>query len=156
MTARWLLTNGVYVITAALKKQVSGMAAAWVTRVSAQPILIAVSIWHENQTHGFVQESRAFAINILADGQQDIARKFGRCSGRNVDKFKEVSYKAEATGSPVLENALAYLDCRVLAAQVFGDHTLFVGEVVKEGIKWKGSPLIYHHEDYFSPEELRI
>jgi len=153
--ARWLITNGVYVITANWDGRLNGMAAAWVTRISAEPVLVAVAIWHENLTYRYVHESEAFAVNILGEGQQELARWFGRRSGRDVDKFARAPYRLGPTGSPILEEALAYLDCSVIFEMAFGDHTLFVGEVVEEGVQHEGAPLVYRHEDYFAPEERR-
>lgn len=155
MKARWLITNGVYVVTARWENKLNGMAASWVTRISADPTLVAVAIWHENLTYRFVHGSGAFALNILGEGQQELARWFGRRSGRNVDKFARVPYRLGPTGSPILKEALAYLDCRVIFERAFGDHTLFVGEVVEEGVQHEGAPLVYRHEEYFSPEERR-
>lgn len=156
MKARWLITNGVYVITAQWQGRLNGMAAAWVTRISADPVLVAVAIWQKNLTHAFIKGSQNFAINVLAEGQQELGRKFGRCSGRTVDKFAGVPYRPGHTGSPILQEALAYLDCRVIFEKTFGDHTLFVGEVVEEGIQHKGEPLVYRHEDYYAEEEERV
>ena len=155
MKARWLITNGVYVITANWDGRLNGMAAAWVTRISAEPVLVAVAIWHENLTYRYVHESGAFAVNILGEGQQELARWFGRRSGRDVDKFARAPYRLGPTGSPILKEALAYLDCSVIFERAFGDHTLFVGEVVEEGVQHEGAPLVYRHEEYFAPEERR-
>jgi len=154
--ARWLITNGVYVITANWNDRLNGMAAAWVTRIAAEPVLVAVAIWHENFTYELVRRSGAFAVNILGEGQQELGRWFGRRSGREVDKFSKVKYRLGPTGSPILVDALAYLDCKVIFQRAFGDHTLFVGEVVEEGIQREGAPLVYRHEDYFAPEEGRV
>lgn len=155
MKARWLITNGVYVITANWGGRLNGMAAAWVTRISAEPVLVAVAIWHENLTYRYVQKSGAFAVNILGEGQQELARWFGRRSGRDVDKFARAPYRLGPTGSPILEEALAYLDCSVIFERAFGDHTLFVGEVMEEGVQHEGAPLVYRHEEYFAPKERR-
>lgn len=155
MKARWLITNGVYVITANWNGRLNGMAASWVTRISAEPVLVAVAIWHENLTYEFVRRSHAFALNILGEGQQELGRWFGRRSGRDVDKFTRVPYRLGHTGSPILKEAVAYLDCRVVFEKTFGDHTLFVGEVVDEGVQHEGDPLVYRHEEYFAPEERR-
>jgi len=156
VNARWLLTNGVYVVTATLHGRSNGMAAAWVTRVSAQPVLVAVSIWRENLTHRFVQQSGSFVINILGEGQQELARRFGRCSGRTTNKFDGLQYQTGITGAPILDDVFAYLDCRVIAAYECGDHTLFIGEVKEEGGNYAGMPLVYRHEDYFELDELPV
>jgi len=144
------ITNGVYIITTRTKEKINGMTAAWVSKVSFQPLLLMVSIAPVRYTHGLIKESGYFAINVLAEGQEDLARHFGFKSGRKHDKFESISHFDAPNGSPVLNEALAYFECKVADTFTAGDHTLFIGEVLTAKIlKEDEKPLIYHHEDYF-------
>jgi flavin reductase (DIM6/NTAB) family NADH-FMN oxidoreductase RutF len=144
------LTSGVYVITS--KKadgSINGLAAAWVVRVSFDPNLVAVSIGNKRHTLSFVKESNAFAVNILGEGQQEIAKRFGLKSGRNVDKFAGIEHFTAKTGCPVLKDAIAYMDCKVVKSLKAGDHTLFIGEVAEEKVQRDTPPLVYRAEEYW-------
>ena len=147
--ARWFITNGVYVITTRLNERINGMAAAWVTRVCEDPVLISVAICEKNYTYDLLKESRVFVVNILREGQREVAVHFGKQSGRDINKFTSISFQKGKTGAPVLEDCLGYLECEVIFSKKLGDHTIFVGKVIKEGIKKGGKALIYKHNDYF-------
>jgi flavin reductase (DIM6/NTAB) family NADH-FMN oxidoreductase RutF len=129
VVARALL-HGVYVVTAKDGERVNGMTAAWVSQVSFKPLLIAVSIAPERYTHELIERSGYFAVNSLHDGQAELARSFGFRSGRRADKFENVAHTSAANGSPVLSEAAAFVECKVVQRVSVGDHTLFVGEVV--------------------------
>jgi flavin reductase (DIM6/NTAB) family NADH-FMN oxidoreductase RutF len=140
--------RGVEVITTRLGDRINGMTAAWVSRASEQPFLTMISVYKENFSHGLISQSRIFAVNFLADGQQSLAIHFGRQSGREVDKFRKVDYFQDRTGSPILSASLAFLDCRVVAELDSGDHTIFLGEVLSGRVMAKGPALLYRLTDY--------
>lgn len=142
--------HGVYIITTRTKEKINGMTAAWVSQVSFQPLLLIASIAPERHTHDLIKESGYFAINTLAEGQEDLAKHFGLKSGRKVNKFKDISYFDASNGSPVLKEALAFFECKVIETFVAGDHTLFIGNVVEAKIlNSEKKPLIFRWEEYF-------
>lgn len=143
------ITGGVYIITTGSDDVINGQAASWVTRISQEPFLVAVALYEKNYTHELLLKSNIFAINILKEGQQEVARHFGQQSGRHIDKFATVKFHKGKTGAPILNDCLVYLDCEVIFSRKFGDHTLFIGKIVDEGILNEGKPLVYKHEDYF-------
>ncbi len=151
------IMKGVAIITTKTDERVNGMAAAWFTRVSEQPILVMVSVWEENYSHNLIKKSGVFAINIMGEGQAETARHFGRQSGRDVDKFKNVDYEVKKTGSPILKDSVGFLDCRVVSSLEAGDHTIFVGEVLDSGFQSTRGPLLYDRKDYpyLTEEEVR-
>jgi flavin reductase (DIM6/NTAB) family NADH-FMN oxidoreductase RutF len=124
------ITLGVYVIGAAHNEQRDAFTAAWVMQVSFDPLLVALSINPEHASYGLLRESGAFTVNVLRRGQLDLARRFGTQSGRDVDKLAGVRWHAGQGGAPVLDEALAYFDCRVMASHPAGDHELVIGRVV--------------------------
>lgn len=144
-----LITSGVYVVTTKLDSQINGLTVAWLSRASFSPPLISVSIGKTRFTHDLVKKSRVLAVNILAEGQESLARHFGFRSGKEVDKFAGLKARAAVTGSPILQDVAAYLDCRVVGELEAGDHTIFVAEVVEAGVEEGVKPLIYQRESYF-------
>jgi flavin reductase (DIM6/NTAB) family NADH-FMN oxidoreductase RutF len=144
------LVQGVYVVTTRLGDKVNGMTAAWVSQVSFNPLLVMVSIAPSRYSHNLIKESGVFALNVLAEDQTELAKRFGYKSGRKIDKFAGLDYLAARSGSPVLPQAYAYLDLKLVHTYVAGDHTLFVGEVTEAKILHPQSrPLIFKKSDFF-------
>lgn len=144
------LVHGVYVVTTRLGDRVNGMTAAWVSQASIKPPLVMVSIAPPRYSHELIKESRIFAVNLLTDGQVDLGKRFGYKSGRKVDKFAGLDYTTAATGAPILPQAYAYLDCKLLDTFPAGDHDLFVGEVVEAKILHPDAqPLVFKAGDFF-------
>ncbi len=135
------LETPVAIVTARAGEREGGMTAAWITQVSFTPPLLAVSIAPERFTHKLIEESGAFAVNLLRAGQESIAKDLGFRSGRAGGKLAAYELLPGKTGSPLLSDAGAYYDCRVVDRVTTGDHTLFVGEVVAEGVL-KGGPYL--------------
>jgi flavin reductase (DIM6/NTAB) family NADH-FMN oxidoreductase RutF len=143
------ITCGVAVITTHWNEKPYGMTAAWFTRSSNEPYLMTVSVWNENFTHDILLESKIFATNILSENQRELVIHFGRQSGRDIDKFADVRYRPEKSGSPILyQDAIAYMDCRTVNNMKAGDHTIFLGEILQAAILSDQVPLIYDRQDY--------
>ena len=144
------LVQGVYVVTTCLGEQVNGMTAAWVSQVSLNPLLVMVSIAPARYSHSLIIKSGIFAINVLTTDQAELAKRFGFKSGRKIDKFAGLDYLTAATGAPILAQAYAYLDLKLVHTSAAGDHTLFVGEVLEAKILHPQShPLVFNKNDFF-------
>jgi flavin reductase (DIM6/NTAB) family NADH-FMN oxidoreductase RutF len=144
------LVHGVYVITTRLGDKVNGMTASWVAQVSLSPLLLMASIAPPRYTHDLIAGSGIFAVNVLKEGQVDLGKRFGFQSGRKVDKFAGLDFKRAATGAPILPQAYAYFDLKLVNTVPAGDHSLFVGEVVEAKILDAAArPLIFRKGDFF-------
>jgi flavin reductase (DIM6/NTAB) family NADH-FMN oxidoreductase RutF len=144
------LVHGVYVVTTRLGEKINGMTAAWVAQVSLNPLLVMVSIAPSRYSHTLIKESGIFAINVLTAEQVELGKRFGYKSGRKIDKFAGLDYLAAGSGAPVLPQAYAYLDLKLVQTYTAGDHTLFVGEVMEAKILHPQSqPLIFIKSDFF-------
>lgn len=114
--------------------------------VSLEPPLVLVCVEHGADSHRCIQESGVYAVNVLGEERgESLARRFATWGVE--DKFRGVAYREEETGSPVLEAALAWVDCRVVQAVEAGDHTIFVGEVLGADAH-EGRPLVYYRGGY--------
>jgi flavin reductase (DIM6/NTAB) family NADH-FMN oxidoreductase RutF len=121
--------TGVTVITVCKDSIKHGMTANAFTSVSLDPPLILVSIDKEADMHGFMMESDAFCINILAEHRREWSDWWAGKAPKDQDQFADIPHSIKATGSPVLDDCLGYIDCKVWARYDGGDHTLFVGKV---------------------------
>lgn len=121
----------------------AGLTASAVSSVSLRPPLVLACVDVASESHAHVLASGVFAINVLgAATGPALARRFAM-AGAAEHKFSGVVFHAGESGAPVLDDALAWLDCRVLHAYPGGDHTIFVGEVLACGAA-PGEPLVYY------------
>jgi flavin reductase (DIM6/NTAB) family NADH-FMN oxidoreductase RutF len=145
-----LFPRGVFIVTASHGKREGGLTAACVAHISWDPHLIMVGVSPKRFTHKLIDKSNAFAVNVVSEKQLDVARYFGSVSSKNEDKFAKVAFEIKQTGSPILEESPAWLDCKLVKKVTTGDHTLFIGEVVDFGLrKHKGKALKYKKTDFY-------
>lgn len=121
-----------------------GLTANAVCSVSLEPPLILVCVDKKAESHPAFGLSQAFVVNILGDGQEELSRHFAVSGG---DKFLDLRCRNGATGAPILEGALAHVECRVVSTYDAGDHTIYIGEVESaEGRA--GHPLLFFRGRY--------
>src|SRR5919108_1195090 len=138
------LTLGVYVIGVANDGRRDGFTAAWVMQVSFDPLLLALSINPENASYPLLHGGGGFTVNVLKQGDLELARRFGTQSGREHDKLAGLGWRPGRSGAPVLENALAYFDCELAGSMPSGDHELVLGRVIDGRILVHGAkPMAY-------------
>ena len=114
---------------------------------------VVVQIYKTNFSHGLIYSSGAFALNFPRPDQLHFIKDFGMVSGRDCDKLDGVEYRAEATGSPVLDQCWGYLDCRVVNAMDGGDMTCFLADVLAGDMLSEGEPLWWRDARQMIPDE---
>jgi 3-hydroxy-9,10-secoandrosta-1,3,5(10)-triene-9,17-dione monooxygenase reductase component len=137
--------TGVTVVTGQAGDQPVGLAANAFTSVSLDPPLVLVCPARISETWPLIRASGAFAVNFLAEHQEELSRRFG---ARGIDRFADAGWHTRTTGSPVLPDALAYVDCLIEAEHEAGDHQIVVGRVVELGRLAEGRPLIFWRGSY--------
>lgn len=125
--------TGVTLLTVRDGDAIHGMTANAFASVSLSPTLVLVCVMKPSATHALVARAGNFAMNILSVEQQALAQRFAKQVSPPTDPFADLAYHAAATGAPILDDCIAYVDCRVVAAHPAGDHTIFVGEVNAAG-----------------------
>ena len=141
--------TGVTVVAARHGPLLAGMTANAVASISIDPPLMMASIGRRAETHRAIIGSHAFAISVLAEDQRDLADCFARpTTAEKLTGFCDAAWHEAETGSPVLEGALAYFDCRLSAQHDGGDHTIFVGEIVAAGFRDDAVPLLWYASGY--------
>jgi flavin reductase (DIM6/NTAB) family NADH-FMN oxidoreductase RutF len=137
-----LFTYGLYAVTAQHDGEQSAMTANWLGQVSFEPPMVALAVENDSHSRQLIEGSRAFAINVYESGQRELAGSLGRTFAKHPEKVSSIpSHPGPATGSPVLEQALGWVECRVMGSTPAGDHTLYVAEVVEAGLHREGTPL---------------
>jgi flavin reductase (DIM6/NTAB) family NADH-FMN oxidoreductase RutF len=147
MMARF--ATGVTVVAARHGPLLAGMTANAIASISVDPPLMMASIGKRSETHVAIIGSHAFAISVLAEEQQALAECFAQpITAEKLKRFCDAPWHEAETGSPILEGALAFFDCRVTARHAGGDHTMFVGEIVSAGHRHDADPLIWFGSRY--------
>ena len=144
------LSHGVYIVTVRSGEKRNGMTAAWISQVSFSPLLLMLSIAPERFSYGLIKEAGFFGVNTIDEDLQNYAAIFGFRSGKNADKFKGIPCSDASNGSPILDGAVAFCECKLTDTFTAGDHSLFIGEVVEaKFLNESSEPLIFHWDDYF-------
>src|SRR5258706_16480875 len=134
-TALRMIPYGLYVLTAANKDgKVAAGTVYWVTQVSFEPPLVVVGVKTDSHAHPLIKETNAFALNVLGKGQQALAFTFFKPATRQGSTISGEPVRPGVTGAPILTNAPAFVECRLVSTVEMGDHSVFVGEVVEAGV----------------------
>ncbi len=129
------------VVTAASGGKENAMTVAWHMPMSKDPPLFAFVTGTSHFTYSLIKESGEFAVNLMPDTHSEIVAAIGGSKGENCDKFSTYSIakeKSVKTCAPVLADAYAALECKVVEEKVYDGHSMIIGEVVathvQEGI----------------------
>lgn len=122
-----------------------GLTANAFSSASLDPPLVLVCVDRSANTHEILRGAGTFAVSVLAADQERLARRFATAAVG--DRFEGVAWHTETTGSPVLDGAVGWVDCRLWAEYPAGDHTIFVGEVIA-GDAVDRTPLLFYRGGY--------
>lgn len=142
-----LWASGVTVVTSKTENSgLKGMTATSFTSVSLDPPQILVCINKTADTGDAVLEGKSFAINILKADQQEISNQFAGSTSQE-QRFANVNWHEGETGSPVIDDALASIECTVVQQVLAGTHWVIIGEVQSVSCR-SGEPLLYYNSAY--------
>jgi len=144
--AQW--ASGVTIVTAVHNGQRVGITASSFSSVSLEPPRVLICVAKRLHTHKIIEESQAFAVNILSESQQEWGMRFAGKVPEGQDRFAGIEIFTATTGSPILPNVLGWLDCRLSAAFDAGDHSIFVGEALAVEAVSVGDPILYHNRQW--------
>ena len=134
-------TYGLYALGTAHGGECNLATVNWVTQVSFEPPLIAVSVENDSHSIELLGANGVFALSVFGDDAREEAGALGKRWKLQPGKIDAVPHRAGVTGCPVLADALAAIECRVTGSMPAGDSTLFVGEVIAARIGREGTPL---------------
>nr|BBH95821.1 hypothetical protein KTA_40200 [Thermogemmatispora argillosa] len=125
--------TGVTVVTTRGSAGLVGLTVNAFCSVSLDPPLVLVCIDLKSRTLQAIRESQVFAVNILSEEQEELARCFALPSEERYRYFCHAPYHQGVTGAPLLEGTLGFVEARLVADYPGGDHAILVGEVVALG-----------------------
>jgi flavin reductase (DIM6/NTAB) family NADH-FMN oxidoreductase RutF len=146
----WTFPSGLYVVGSRAGDRRNLMTTNWITQVSFDPKLVAVSVENEAFTHELIAAGGSFAICTVDREDRAIVRKFTKpvevdASAKTMNGFP--FHDGAVTGAPVLDQAVAFVECEVRNPVDVGDHTLFIGEVVNAGFQKAEDTAVLRMED---------
>jgi len=132
INALFKVTYGLYILSSMDGDKYNGHVNNTVFQISAEPVKLAVASHKDNLTTSYIQNSKTFSVSIM---KEDITMEFlgpwGFKSGKEINKFTDCKYKLGKTGCPImLDNAIAWIECKVIESIDTGTHILFIGDVV--------------------------
>ena len=134
-TALRMIPYGLYVLTSEDSEgEIGAATVSWVTQASFQPPLLAIGVKADSASHTIIKASGTFALNVLVEGQDAIASAFIKETQVENGTISGEPYHTGTTGAPLLDNAAAVLECRLIDTIEKGDHSIFVGEVVEAAV----------------------
>ncbi len=153
------------IVTASSRGKDNAMTAAWHSSISFKPPLYGVAISPKRFTYQLITESKEFGINFVPLEKASLAARVGGIPGREIDKFEKLDIEKEKplkTGTPILKDAYAAYECKLVDSRTYGDHIWVIGEIVAvhfleevftpEGILDLGKikPLLYLGSDFYA------
>ncbi len=132
MSYRLLYPLRTYLIVSGTAEKPNVMAADWLTVISFKPFIIGVAISPKRYTHRLIQEHGEFVVVVPSTKMIKDVWIAGTMTGPEKTRYMEVTFTpAEKVKPPLIKEALANLECRVIDHKTYGDHTWFVAEVLR-------------------------
>jgi flavin reductase (DIM6/NTAB) family NADH-FMN oxidoreductase RutF len=149
LMGRW--ATGVSVVTARDPSGDAGLTVNALLSVALDPPSLLVSLQRDADTLPVLRRAGAFAVSFLAAGQRELSSKFAR-PAPSAEKFAGVPVHRGLTGAPLLDGALATVECRLISESPAYDHLLLVGEVVSVELGSGALPLVFYRGTYGEPD----
>jgi flavin reductase (DIM6/NTAB) family NADH-FMN oxidoreductase RutF len=145
----WTMPYGLYIVGSRAGDRRNGMTLNWATQLSFDPKLLGVAVEDAAFTHELITEGGVFSLNILDREDRAIVRKFTKPVEVDVDAMtlNEIPFHDGVTGAPVLDQAVACVECEVRQSVDVGGHTLFIGEIVAAGFQKDEATPVLRMED---------
>jgi flavin reductase (DIM6/NTAB) family NADH-FMN oxidoreductase RutF len=149
-------TTGVTVVTTRSQDGLAGLTVNSFTSVSLEPPLVLICVDVNSTALPFIRASGNFAVNILTSEQEYLSRCFATTSSERYEHFCYASFHGASTGSPILDEALAFIDSHIVAEYPGGDHVIFVGLVEAMGTNGHAAYADEEHQGQMDLLDLEI
>ncbi len=133
----WKIPNALALVGSRSGDEWNAMTTSWITQLSMEPVLIGVGVDNDAVTHRLITEGGSFTVNLWSADDTRVFVKFSKPATFDEDAMtlNDRVVQAGATGAPVFDEAIAFIDCEVRQSLDLGTHTLFIGEVVDAGVR---------------------
>ena len=123
------------------------------TSVCLEPPIVLVCVAHGTHTYGYLEEWKKFGVNFLKEEQEEVGAYFAK---KPQDRTGGVNYSFSQSenGVPVLDGSAIFFDCDVVGSHVYGDHTVYVGEVKEIRREDYDNPLMFYRSRWYHPQRV--
>ena len=145
----WSMPSGLYVVGSRHEDRRNLMTLNWASQVSSDPKLVAVSVEHGALTYDLILHGRCFTVNLISQEDRAIVRKFVKPVEVDLDAktMNGFPFHEARSGAPILDQAVAYLDCSLHENVTVGSHTLFIAEVIDAAFQQAEDTPVLRMED---------
>ena len=123
------IPHGLFICGVREGDEVNGFTASWVTQGSFEPPLVVMGVRADSTSHGIIERTGCFSLNVLRADQKDLAAVFFKPQKAMGGRFEAAPFQEGELGLPLLEDSIGGVECSVVGQLKHGDHTVFVGEV---------------------------
>ena len=143
--------TGVTIITTTDKNgKAFGLTANAFTSLSLDPPLVLICVDKKVDCYACFEESKVFVINFLSEDQEHLSKRFAT---KGIEKFEGVTHRVGKSGPPLLDGAMAHIECKLLSGHDGGDHTIYVGEVIDATTSGERPLLFFKGKYYQLPQQ---
>jgi flavin reductase (DIM6/NTAB) family NADH-FMN oxidoreductase RutF len=143
MGALGRVPSGLFVLTAQRAGAETGLLASWVQQCSFQPPQVSIAVRRGRDVLDWLTQGALLTLNVLDEDQTDMISHFGRGFQPGELAFAGLEVSRPGGAPAVLDEALAFLTCRVTARYSAGDHELVIGEVIGGRVLSEGRPMVH-------------
>lgn len=145
----WKMPSGLYIVGSRAGDRLNGMTLNWATQLAFDPKYLGISVERAAFTHELIAEGQAFSLCMVSQDDRAIVRKFTKPVEVDLDArtLNGFPFHDGISGAPILDQAVAYLDCEVRQSVDLGDHTLFIGEIIDAGFQLDEDTAVLRMED---------
>ncbi|WP_322966361.1 flavin reductase family protein [Sphingomonas fuzhouensis] len=137
--------TGVAVITSINNDERFGFVVGSFTSISLDPPLVGFFPGKSSSSWPKIAESGRFCVNVLGADQVEICRHF---AGKSADKFVDIAHRSSVSGMPLIDGAVAWVECRITEIKEIGDHYLVIGAVERMSRSEEERPLVFLNGSY--------
>lgn len=134
-TALRKIPHGLFVVGVKKGDTLSAFTGTWLTQMSFTPPLVVLGVRGDSFAHECIEGDKVFTVNVLAKDQSEIAKQFFKPHNAEAGKIGSYAISPGRNGAPVLDDATAFFECRVVDQVKRGDHTVFVAEVTHAEVR---------------------
>ncbi len=129
----WKIPNALALVGSRAGEEWNAMTTSWITQVSMEPVLVGIGVDNTSVTHRLISAGGSFSINLWSSEDTRPFVKFSKPARRSGMTLNDRAFREGSTGVPIFEEAVAWMELKVVSSVDYGTHTFFVGEIVDAG-----------------------
>ncbi|NCG24597.1 MAG: hypothetical protein GWP47_10780 [Actinobacteria bacterium] len=130
----WKIPNALALVGSRAGDERNAMTTSWISQLSMEPVLIGIGVDNSAVTHRLIADGRCFTVNFWDSNDTRVFVKFSKPASYEDGTLNGRAVSEAATGAPVFDEAIAWMDCEVRQSIDLGTHTLFIGELMAAAI----------------------